>query len=70
MVELEDQTNSDVAYGVFTEANQHKSKLYNRVCTKRSEKLKDLGTHRTSECQASQSVDGKLPTSRQTGDKP
>ena len=42
MVELEDQTNSDVAYGVFTEANQHKSKMYNRVCAKRSEKLKDL----------------------------
>ena len=66
MVELEDQTNSDVTYGVFTEANQHKSKLYNRVCHKRSEKLKDLGIHRTSECQASQSVDGKLPSTRQT----
>ena len=31
---------------------------------KRSKKLKDLGIHRTSECQASQSVDGKLPRNR------
>ena len=59
-VELEDQTNSDIADGVFAEANQHKSKLYNRLRAKRSKKLKDLGIHRSSECQASQSDDCKL----------
>ena len=75
-VELEDQTNSGIADDVFTEANQHKSKLYNRLRAKRCKKLKDLGIHRTSECQASQPVDGKLPrnrrfkrTSRQTDEQ-
>ena len=29
-IELEDQTNSDIAGDVFAEANQDKSKLYNR----------------------------------------
>ena len=63
-VELENQTNSDIANDVFAEANQHKSKLYNRLHAKRSKFLKGLGIHRTSECQASQSGDGKLPRSR------
>ena len=63
-VELENQTNSDIANDVFAEANQYKSKLYNRLHAKRSKKLKGLGIHRTSECQASQSGDGKLPRSR------
>ena len=46
-----------------TKTNQHKSKLYNRLRVKRTKKLKDLGIHRTSKCQASQSVDG-IPRNR------